>query len=219
MDRFYGEPTSLGIGRSFGVMIEVDRIKKRLQKQPRLADMYKHKLKKGEDTMKIKFDKHELTKTNPNQSGKSFPICRVYGTALSGKLEGKEYTTQFFQSAKDMLSQVKELKSGDIVEIKMTANGQYWNPTSFSKVEDDGVPTMSTSTGSGGKVVQSNPRLDNLKVAVKIIGPKAKGKSSLDYLTEVSETVKLIEDFVDEKGAFMFKDGGVEPEIPEVEID
>lgn len=224
MDYFYGKPKSFGTGLSPYVRIRTATIKSR-----QIAPYLRYKkgvnrnqtLKKGEKFMRIEFDKFEDTTTNPNKSGKTFPIIRVHGKALSGKLEGNEWTTQFFQSAKEMVSQVKSLNKGDIVDVKMVSNGNFWNPTSFTKVNQDGnTGTKAEQLTSVAKELAENTgkvaKRDALNIAVHIVGPKKASVSALDYLTKIKDTVKLVEDFVDESGPFQFKNGGIDTDIPEV---
>jgi hypothetical protein len=164
--------------------------------------------------MKIKFSRSENTKTNPNASGKTYPITRVFGEALEGKSIGQEWSTQFFTSNKEMSGQVAELSPGDIVNVTMRKNGKFWNPESFEK------DTTAPASGSGVPDVRvaTNPRLNNINTAVKILGPKSEEREAFDYLSEAAGIADLIQDYVDESGAFQFGSGNTNA-IPDVDDD
>ena len=165
--------------------------------------------------MKISFDRYEETQTNPNAKGKTFPIIRVYGTALEGKLQGKEWKTQFFMNASDLVSQVKSLSKGDTVNVKMTANGNYWNPTEFTKETSAG--SIAEATHAATIMPVTNPKLDMLQTAIKIMGKKGAKESELEYLIRAKEVVGLVESFVKDDGPFQFDDAGIEADIPDVD--
>ena len=165
--------------------------------------------------MRIEFKEVVSAKTNPNAQGKVYSIYRVKGKALSGKLAGEDWQTQFFASAKDMAAQVKALNSGDVVDVEMKQNGNYWNPQSFTKVEgESAVPTTPTAQAPAAPAVSA--RRENLKVAVGIVGPKAKKQVAAEYIMETAEVADLVQDYVDETGVFQF-DKNASEGIPEAE--
>jgi len=174
---------------------------------------------KGETFMRIEFDSYESTKTNPNAQGKSYNIYRVKGKALSGKLAGQEWQTQFFASAKEMASQVKALSKGDVIDVKMTQNGNYWNPQAFVKVEGEAAPLTAVVGATQKPVVVVDPKTENLKLAVQILGPLKQGQAALDYILEAEKLVNLIKDFSDNSGPFQFDKESMNSGIPEVEDD
>jgi hypothetical protein len=165
--------------------------------------------------MRIKFKSYESTKTNPNKDGKTYNIVRVKGEALSGKLEGQDWTTQVFASAKEMVGQIKGLSAGDIVDVKMVKNGNFWNPTAFTKVEgESAAPSVVSNVQQSAPAV--NSRLENLKVAVGILGPKAKKDVAADYIMAAGEIADLVQNYVDKEGVFQF-DKRAEGGIPDVD--
>ena len=149
--------------------------------------------------MKIKFTGSEV-KTQKARNGKEFKMTYVNGTAIGGKLDGQDYTTKFFTNNKELSGQVDELNVGDIVDIEMTKNGQYYNPTKFTS------EGQASSGGSGGAPVGApvNQRFENLKVAVDIMGAMVTGQEPFDYLKEAAGVADMIQDYVDKKGAFQF---------------
>lgn len=180
---------------------------------------YEHLTNRG-GYMKIKWDSYEQTKTAPNASGKTFPIYRIKGIALEGKLKGEEYTTQIFANAKDMVSQVKSFAKGDTVNITVKKNGNYWNPVKFEKV-DDYTPNVDKAIASSGNVSVSNPRFENLKLATKILGDKPPKVDATEHLMKCAGLADLIQDYVDKKGMFQFDKeamGGI-PEVGDEEPD
>jgi hypothetical protein len=179
---------------------------------------------KGVTRMRIEFKEYESTKTNPNPAGKTFSMYRIKGKALTGKLAGQEWTTQIFASAKDMVSQVKALNEGDIVDVEMKSNGKFWNPQSFTKVEganaDISVPSPKTHTGGGTNgTAPANPRQENMKVALKAIGPMKKGESDADYMIRAGKAADMVQDYVDKKGVFQFDETVMDSGIPEVDVE
>jgi hypothetical protein len=219
MDRYYS-PSTFGKGLSVAVKRETRRIKgDRLERK--LWQQQNKLTKKGDTFMRIEFKEVVSAKTNPNKSGKTYSIYRVKGKALTGKLAGEDWQTQFFASAKDMAAQTKALNPGDIVDVEMKKNGNFWNPQSFTKVEgENSVPTTKADTTQAVSTV-SNPRLENLKVAVGIMGPKAKKDVAAEYIMQAAEVADLVQDYVDEKGVFQFAEGTSDgiPAAKEVEQD
>ena len=166
--------------------------------------------------MKIKFDRIEKTKTNPNAQGRTYNIIRVHGTALEGKNADQPWQTQFFANNKELAGQVEDLVKDDIVDVTMKKNGNYWNAQEFKKSSvPEYRPVANVKSGIGG-CHSTNPRLENLKIAVKVLGPKPADEEPFDYLSNAAGIADMIQDYVEEKGAFQFgqdtSDG-----IPEVE--
>jgi hypothetical protein len=149
--------------------------------------------------MKIRFDRMESGKTNPNASGKTYPVYRIFGEALEGQMIGQEKSYQIFVTAKEMVAQVKALNKGDIVNVRLKKNGKWWNPTAFEKVEEDPV-----QTGSTNGQVQVDDRLENLKVAVKVLGPKTPKKNAAEYMLDAASVADMVQDYRDKKGPFQF---------------
>lgn len=171
-------------------------------------------------SMKIKFDRIEKTKTNPNQSGKTFPIIRVHGTALEGKNADQDWSTQFFLNNKELAEQVEAFNKGDVVDVTMKKNGNFWNPTAFTKSAVPEYRPVAPVQSSGG-CHTTNPRLENLKTAVKILGPKPPDEEPFDYLANAAGIADMVQNYVDEKGAFQFGNDTSEgiPEVEEPEVE
>lgn len=218
MDRIPKKLSKLGGPVSFAAKVHVENIKRRLERT--LKDREECKHLKGK-LMKIKFDRFENTKTNPNQSGKTFPIIRVYGTALEGKMQGQDWNTQFFANARDMVSQVKSFTKGDHVNVRMEKNGQFWNPKAFELADGPAsVPVQNATQVSNGLNTAcscvDNSRLENLKVAVKVLGKRAAKQSPVEYIIEAGGVADLVQDYIDKKGAFQF-DKATSEGIPEMD--
>lgn len=167
--------------------------------------------------MKIKFDRIEKTKTNPNASGKTFPIIRVHGTALEGKNADQPWTTQFFMNNKEMAAQVEALQANDIVDVQMKKSGNYWNAVAFTK---SAVPEHRAvaATPQMTQVKPENKRLGNLKIAIDILGTKEPAEEPFEYLMTAAGLADMIQDYVDEKGNFQFGND-LNAGIPEVDDD
>ena len=161
-------------------------------------------------TMEITFDRFENTEAGAGP--KKYKMIRVYGT----KDDGTEYSTQFFASNKDLKGQVEGLTKGSRVNIKLKKNGQYWNPTGFETIEPP--KTQSPQVSGGGGACACNPRLDNLKVAIEILGNKAPDIDDFEYLEGAAALADLVNDYVNEAGAFQFQKDTSEG-IPEEEED
>jgi len=224
MERYLAKPTGFGNRKlSYNVKVLVARIRsdidffdiERQQKQQNLNG----------GRMKIKFDRYENAKTKPNAAGKTYSMYRVFGTALEGKMSGQEWSTQFFASARDLASQVKELKKGDTVNVRLEQNGQFWNPMGFQKVADEGTsasPSQSVNANSAPTQIASSApdqtRLTNFKLALEMIGPKPKAQDVAEYLSNVATYADLVQDYVDKKGMFQF-DKATSKGVPDFEID
>jgi hypothetical protein len=172
--------------------------------------------------MKIKFTKAEETRTNPNAQGKTFPIVRVHGTALEGNTSGQAWSTQFFANNKSLKAQVDKLNAGDTVTVKMEKNGKFWNPGSFTKDETPIVASTSGTVSSGPIVSKEDQqkldRRSNIKMAVDILGPKPTKKDDFEYVQQAGTIADLIQDYVDNKGAFQFGND-TSDDIPDEEVD
>jgi hypothetical protein len=211
MDRYYKEPFAWGPESdnpgSFTLELWRRRIKGNLPITGYLNDK---KQKYGRKNMKIEFDRFEKTTTNPNASGKTFPIYRVFGTALSGKSEGQEYSTTFFASARDMVQQVGALQKGDVVNITMAKNGNYWNPQKFEKVEDNVNTNATVPVQSSGacscEMSKSDKRFKNLKLAAEMLGPKPTKLNETEHMLTVASVADMIQDYMDKRGPFQFDD-------------
>ena len=160
-------------------------------------------------TMEITYDRFENTEAGAGP--KKYKMVRVYGT----KDDGTEYSTQFFASNKDLKGQVEGLTKGSRVNVKLKKNGQYWNPVGFETIES---PKAQTPQVSGGGACACNPRLDNLKVAIEILGNKAPDIDDFEYLEGAAALADLVNDYVNEAGAFQFQKDTSEG-IPEEEED
>ena len=213
MDRHYPQPTGFGNRpTNFSVGMKVHRIKTRA---PEPKYLYKESL--GGTLMKIKFDRYEMGKTNPNAEGKTYPMIFVHGTALSGANEGQDYMTKFFPSAKDMTAQVKSFTKGDIVDITMKKNGKFWNPTKFEKVVDDG--NVGFKPNSDGPPVgnidvhmpEEHKRLERFKIASKLL--KDLPEDAIDTVQQVGAIADMIGDYTKKEGMFQF-DKDTEDGIP-----
>lgn len=172
--------------------------------------------------MKITFDRSEHGKTNPNANGKTFPVIRVFGTALDGKNPGQEWSTQFFASNRALADQVKNLSKGDTVNVKMVKNGSgYWNPDSFEKDTTSTAgtsPSESTSSGCTGTGCNGTPdqvKLECFKTAVKAMGPKPAKTDVVEWIMQAAAGADLIKDYLDGKGPFQFENTGGIPDEDE----
>lgn len=228
MDNYYNVK-GFGYGHAIFVNQEVDRILGKLERYQRMRNerllqtfnLIPHEMEA--DYMKIKFDRYESGKTNPNAAGKIYNVYRVFGTALSGKLAGQEWSTQIFANQKEMAAQIKALNKGDIVNVTMKNNGKFWNPTSFEKdssgVSSETVPSHSdkgSQTPNVSSAVASSLKLKNLEIAVRILGAKPPKKNAADYMMDAASIADMVQDYVDGSGAFQF-DNNTDADIPEVD--
>jgi hypothetical protein len=163
--------------------------------------------------MKIQFNRVEEGKTKPNANGKTFSVIRVFGKGLEGKMEGQEWSTQFFKSNKELAEQIKDLKKGDYVNVTMKQNGQFWNAVGFAKTE---APIAQVAQQGGIIPTAVNPRMDNLKLATKILGEKGPEKEPFEYLSEATGLADLIGDYINKSGAFQFNETESDT-IPEID--
>jgi len=156
----------------------------------------------GGSTLKIKFDRYEVKEQTSAKSNKPYKMCHVHGVAVGGKLDGQDYTTKFFGNNKELLGQVEGLIPGEIVDVEMKKNGQYWNPVGF---KGEGIPAAGGATGGSGAVAMvENPRLTNLKIAIDILGSIGTDQEPFDYIQDAAGVADLIQHYVDETGAFQF---------------
>ena len=169
--------------------------------------------------MKIKFKRMEKMTTKPNMSGKTFPMVRVVGEALEGKLIGQEWSTKFFPSAKDMLTVVKNANVGDIIDVTMTQNGKFFNPTKMSIVDSppEVSPEQQSSTIISSKKSKQDLRRERIKMAFSVLGQKKPKEDPFKYISNAAGIADIIEDYVNEKGAFQFDRKTSKNGIPEVE--
>ena len=164
-------------------------------------------------TMKIIFDSIEVVENKAKATGKPFKMTHVKGKALGGKLDGQDYTSKFFTNNKELTAQAEALKKGEIVDIKMEKNGQYFNPVSYTS--EGMAPVTGAAGGAGGVTMVENPRLTNLKIAIDIMGSINTGQEPFDYIQEAAGVADLIQHYVDETGAFQF--ANTTDDIPGVE--
>ena len=222
MDRFYNKPTGFGTKPlSWSVRFRLDSIKRNV------AFMRDERLQgTGGNLVKITFDRWEKGNTNPNARGKTFPVIRVFGTALSGKNEGQEWSTQIFANNRELASQVKALNKGETVDVKMKQNGNYWNAESFTVVTD--IPSDSgtrASSGSGtpimsAEAMEKDTRARCLEIASKIVGDKKAKTSIADHMMEIAGVADMAIDYINKDGAFQFDRDtvdGIPEELPEDE--
>lgn len=166
--------------------------------------------------MKIKFDRVESGKTNPNPAGRTYSITRVFGTALEGKSEGQEWSTQFFSSNKEMAEQANNLTKGETVNVQMKKNGNFWNPIGIEKdISPETPQKLSTSICGSGP---TNKRFEYFKEAVKLVGNNwdDDNDTTADIIIKVGAAADMIDDYVEKKGAFQFEKSTSEG-IPKVE--
>ena len=173
--------------------------------------------------MRIKFLRTENLVTNPNAAGKTYPMLRIVGEALEGKLLGQEWSTKFFPSMKDMASVAKSAKVGDVIDVVMKVNGKYMNPESMSIVDPALAkvyePTVASTLISAAPVNKEKERKDNLAIAVNIMGAKKPKDDAVEYLVDASGVADLIEDYAKETGPFQFDKDTAKNGIPEVDSD
>ena len=170
--------------------------------------------------MRIKYLRTEDIMTNPNAAGKTYPMKRIVGEALEGKLLGQEWSTKIFPSMKDMYDVVKVAKIGDTMDITMRVNGKYMNPEKMEIVDPTTLsPTAGTPAapqmmpmGVGNK---EKERKDSLAIAVSIMGPKKPITDAVDYLIDASGVADLIDDYAKETGPFQFDKEAAKEGIPE----
>ena len=163
--------------------------------------------------MKIIFDSIEVVENKAKATGKPFKMTHVKGKALGGKLDGQDYTSKFFTNNKELTAQAEALKKGEIVDIKMEKNGQYFNPVSYTS--EGMAPVTGAAGGAGGVTMVENPRLTNLKIAIDIMGSINTGQEPFDYIQDAAGVADLIQHYVDETGAFQF--ANTTDDIPGVE--
>jgi hypothetical protein len=218
LDKWY-KPSPFGLGLSPAIKMKYTNIHNHIRQSKfyRNNPYHKSNNERGQTTMKITFDRYEETKTNPNPAGKTYNIIRVHGTALEGKLEGQDWSTQIFASAKDMVDQVKALSKGDTVNVKMTKNGKFWNAAAFEK---ESGPAPTTATSGGGQVMMgspTDPRAKNLKTASHILGPKPPKKDMVEWMQDLGRVADLVEAYIDKKGVFQFDSETMGQGIPDVD--
>jgi hypothetical protein len=153
----------------------------------------------GGNTLKIKFKNFDV-KEQTSKAGKPFKMVHVNGTAIGGKLDGQDYTCKFFGSNKELRGQVEALQPGDLVDIEMKKNGNFWNPVGF---KSEG-PAPSSNAALMGVPSGVNQRFENLKVAVEILGAVPSDQEPFEYLQDAAGVADMIQDYIDEKGAFQF---------------
>lgn len=227
MDRPKRQPTHLGLGKAWVVshhlrMMNANYEAAYTSRQQGLRVKPKEERRYIVPRIKIK----EVTqgKTNPNAAGKSYSIVRVKGTFADGDKAGMEWNTQFFANKKDLKSQTDSLNAGDLVDVSMTKNGNFWNPTAFTKVEQGDAPSVVSfnTTAAPEKPVQVNVapstepgKLDYIRLGMKAIGTLGKMKP-ITYVEKVKEVADLLEQAAKGTGPFQFgketKDG-----IPDVD--
>ena len=171
--------------------------------------------------MQIKFDRVESVTTKPNASGKTYSQLMVVGEAMSGKLEGQEWSCKFFKNNKDMAGKAQALLKGQIVDVKQEQNGKFWNPVDLTVVDSasgGGSPGVAPSVASGACVCE-NERFTYLKEAAKMKGDGLfDGGEVWETMEIMGEAADRIKDYVDKTGPFQFpkdtSDG-----IPEVDVE
>lgn len=225
-------PTSLGLGKSFNVRLKINGIKSRLDanKAGRKGNRVLLTENRRYKTMRIVFKESFTSKTNPNASGKTYSIVRVKGTAMEGKMKDQEWTTQFFANNKDLYDQVKTFSNGDIVDVSMTKNGNFWNPTGFTKVTGDAAPTVNIPQSNPqvnkdskaptpedtAKVLEDYQRTIQIKFAINAMGPIGK-KNVVKYMKQAGEIADLIGNYMDKSGMFQFDKETSENGIPDID--
>jgi hypothetical protein len=222
MDRFY-RPSTFGVGINYQVRRLRDAINGRGNPLRKDDSIITDIMKRGNKRMRIEFKEYEKTKTNPNPSGKTYPIYRVTGKALSGKMEGQDWNTQIFANNKDMVAQITSLQKGDIVDVEMKQNGKFWNAQSFIKVEGEGADLTVVDRGvsKGGTVAEKAiepSKARNIRGAMKAIGPMKAKESEADYMLRAGSMADMIQDYVDGKGIFQFDKDAMANGIPEADV-
>jgi hypothetical protein len=220
MDYIY-EPATFGVAINPLVRRKRDEINGRVDItqgfgiRPSMEDR-----QKGNMSMRIEFKEYESTKTNPNPAGKTYPIYRVTGKALSGKMEGQDWNTQVFASAHDMIAQIKGLNKGDIVDVEMKQNGKFWNAQSFIKVEGEtaDLTVVDRKVKMGVSSSPENNKAHNIRGTMKAMGPMKKGESEADYMLKAGQMADMVQDYVDGKGIFQFDKEAMSNGIPEAEV-
>jgi hypothetical protein len=146
----------------------------------------------GGKFMRLKFDKMEVV-DQPGKGGKVWKMCQVSGEQVDGKGAGEDRTMRFFVSAKDMYSAVKTFNQGDIIDVTMKQNGQYWNPTAFTKVEasEAAVDSKVEANVSGAVNPVAVPEASLRLATLKIAGDMAiqMGINGASELFELSESL------------------------------
>lgn len=150
--------------------------------------------------MKIKYKERESIRVG--QGPKKYPMIQVKGEQLDGKGAGNERTIKFFPSEKDMHAVVKNADPGDVLDVTMTQNGNFWNPTAIRNETKDGSASFETGTkpslkdftkSSGTSVVSTEMsektiRLEAVKSAVKMgfkdIEPLLLAADQISYFIE-----------------------------------
>ena len=220
MDYEY-KPTTFGVGINPEVRRKREIINGRGGPRTKSPTELMNDRQKGHMRMRIEFKEYESTKTNPNPAGKTYPIYRVTGKALSGKMEGQDWNTQIFANAKDIVAQIKGLNKGDIVDVEMKQNGKFWNAQSFIKVEgeqaDLTVVDRKPTVGGSSRPPENN-KARNIRGSMKSIGAMKKGESDADYMLRAGQMADMVQDYVDGKGIFQFDKEAMSNGIPEADV-
>lgn len=227
MDRPKRQPTHLGLGKSW-VVSHYLRMMNSYYEEAYESKYHSLRVKPKEERRhivpRIKIKEVTQGKTNPNAAGKTYTIIRVKGTFADGDKAGMEWNTQFFANKKDLKSQTDSLNAGDLVDVSMTKNGNFWNPTAFTKVAQGDAPTVVSNLAASPQekvttapvAVSTEPgKLDYIRLGMKAVGTLGKLKP-ITYVEKVKEVADLLEQAVKGSGPFQFgaetKDG-----IPDVE--
>ncbi len=164
----------------------------------------------GGKTMQMKFDKYEVV-DQPGKNGKTWKMCAVTGEQIGGKGDGDDRTLKFFCSAKDMYSAVKTFVKGDIILVGMKQNGNYWNPTSFARVDADVASVDAKVSADVEKAVPNVSSDESLRLAALKIAVKVDESPTLDDLFRSSEDiVSYIKNGYDTEDTAMPEDTGIE---------
>ena len=181
----------------------------------------------GEFVANVIFDRYEDFRTKPNKNGKTFEQIRVVGKATSGKSAGQEWSCAFFKNNKEAADVIRQLDQGDIINVTMNKNGNFWNPTAIEKVSssqgsvtNQEQPTLNGGTPNGIDMTLSKRSLA-IKLAIESLGPKPAKKSSVEYAMEMGELADLYVDYINEAGPFSMdsETNGIpgDEEVPEEE--
>ena len=172
--------------------------------------------------MRIKFTKWEKI------SRKGFAMMEIQGVRLEGDQAGQPWKHSIFSSAKEMASVVKDANSGDVLNVTMKKNGQYWNANKIVNETANGTApagNASAPTGTTAPVqslVQSAPADPKAVSTNEVLGFYLKAYDSgikkpdeiVEHFCAALRMSEMVDDWKENKGVFSLH---ADQEIPDAE--
>lgn len=147
----------------------------------------------GGTRMKMKFKGYN--KISVGSGTKKYPMIEFKGTQIGGQGDGEERNYRFFPSEKDMYAEIKNATSGDILSVKLTQNGKYWNPTGITNETKDG--------GSTDDTFKSNPeRSTKMNEFQQNYSEERRRKDSLGLAIAARNDTDTSEDIINRASSF-----------------